>query len=63
MVAVGVAQVFDVVAATGDGFLRSIKEATEVWVENELGVIQGRLMGVNEWVGEGVVNFCSGKAG
>ena len=49
-------QLMGIVPQNAGGF-GSLKEATEVWVENELGVIQGRLMGVNEWVGEGVVRF------
>jgi PBSX family phage portal protein len=49
-------QLMGIVPQNAGGF-GSIREATEVWVENELGPIQGRMGMVNEWVGEGVVRF------
>lgn len=40
----------------GGGF-GSIKEATEIWVMNELEPVQTRLAQVNDWLGEEVVRF------
>jgi PBSX family phage portal protein len=49
-------QLMGIVPQNAGGF-GSIKEATEVWVGNELGPIQGRLMGVNGWIRQQVVRL------
>ncbi|MCI3908863.1 phage portal protein [Pseudomonas viridiflava] len=49
-------QLMGIVPQNAGGF-GSIKEATEVWVENELRAIQARFMAVNEWLGEGILLF------
>ncbi|RRV04452.1 phage portal protein [Pseudomonas sp. v388] len=49
-------QLMGIVPQNAGGF-GSIKEATEVWVENELGVIQGRINAVNYWLEVCVLNF------
>lgn len=49
-------QLMGIVPVNAGGF-GSIKDATEVWVQNELEPLQARLRQVNEWVGEEVVRF------
>lgn len=49
-------QLMGIVPQNAGGF-GSIKEATEVWVQNELEPLQARLQQVNEWLGEEVVRF------
>lgn len=49
-------QLMGIVPQNAGGF-GSIKEATEVWVQNELEPLQSRLQQVNEWLGEEVVRF------
>ncbi|MNO80318.1 hypothetical protein D3C76_715230 [compost metagenome] len=39
------------------GGFGSIKEATEIWTQNELEPVQTRLSQINEWLGEEVVRF------
>jgi PBSX family phage portal protein len=43
-------QLMGIVPQNAGGF-GSIKEATGVWVENELGAIQARLSAINHWAG------------
>jgi capsid portal protein len=43
-------QLMGIVPQNASGF-GSIREATEVWVENELGAIQARLSAINHWAG------------
>lgn len=49
-------QLMGIVPQNAGGF-GSIKEATEVWVQNELEPLQSRLQQVNEWLGEEVIRF------
>lgn len=49
-------QLMGIVPQNAGGF-GSIKDATEVWVQNELEPLQARLQEVNEWAGEEVVRF------
>ncbi len=49
-------QLMGIVPQNAGGF-GSIKEATEVWVENELGAIQARMMWVNERIAHNIVTF------
>ena len=49
-------QLMGIVPQNAGGF-GSIKEATEVWVQNELEPLQARLQQVNEWLGEEVIKF------
>lgn len=52
------AQVFEVVATTGNGLLfGSIREAAQIYAANELEPIQARMEQVNYWRGEEVVRF------
>ncbi|BBP82993.1 hypothetical protein PHLH8_26350 [Pseudomonas sp. Pc102] len=49
-------QLMGIVPVNAGGF-GSIRDATEVWVQNELEPLKARLRQVNEWVGEEVVRF------
>lgn len=49
-------QLMGIVPQNAGGF-GSIKDATEVWVQNELEPLQSRLQQVNEWLGEEVIRF------
>lgn len=49
-------QLMGIVPQNAGGF-GSIKEATDVWVQNELEPLQARLQQVNEWLGEEVIRF------
>lgn len=51
-------QLMGIVPQNAGGF-GSIKDATEVWVQNELEPLQARLQQVNEWLGEEVIRFQS----
>ncbi|WP_435605897.1 phage portal protein [Pseudomonas knackmussii] len=51
-------QLMGIVPQNAGGF-GSIREATEVWMANELEPLQARFQQVNEWVGEEVVRFRS----
>lgn len=39
------------------GGFGSIKEATEIWVHNELEPVKNRLKQVNDWLGEEVIAY------
>ncbi|MNG33039.1 hypothetical protein D3C84_1191870 [compost metagenome] len=39
------------------GGFGSIREATEIWMKNELQPIQSRMEQANEWAGEKIVRF------
>ena len=49
-------QLMGIVPQNAGGF-GSIREATELWIENELEPIQARFMQINNWIGEDVVKF------
>lgn len=49
-------QLMGIVPQNAGGF-GSIKDATAVWVQNELEPLQARLQQVNEWLGEDVIRF------
>ncbi len=49
-------QLMGIVPQNAGGF-GSIREATEVWIDNELLPIQTRMMALNSWLGEDVIDF------
>jgi capsid portal protein len=49
-------QLMGIVPQNAGGF-GSIREATEIWIANELEPTQTRLLQVNDWVGEDVLKF------
>lgn len=54
-------QLMGIVPQNAGGF-GSIKEAAEIWTQNELEPVQARLSQINEWLGDEVVRFESLQA-
>ncbi len=49
-------QLMGLVPQNAGGF-GSIKEATKIWIANELEPIQTRMLQLNDWLGEKVLDF------
>nr|WP_258196919.1 phage portal protein [Pseudomonas entomophila] len=49
-------QLMGIVPQNAGGF-GSVKDATEAWAGNELEPIKRRLCGINDWIGDAVINF------